>query len=262
MHFLKLAVFCSLTLCTGVTPQINYLVQGMKRKNLALVKTAIQQGADLEVRLDEGMTYIMECARDSSLFPIFSALVEAGANIDAQDDYQYSAIHFACGGTGYAPTAKILIEKGCRLDVQVTDTGNTPLHYALIAGHAETARLIIEKIGESPIVNLKNNNGSNVAHIAALYGDVHLFQYLIETTNADYMDVNNSDQDCLAIAVIENNLSIVEYLLRLIVKPDVINTAVLRAARLALATNHLKVLEFIRSYDAYRSMSFHVIGKE
>jgi len=105
---------------------------------------------------------------------IAELLIENGADIDAQDDKGWSALHFAA--QSYLPkTMKLLIAKKANID-PIDFYGNTPLSRALsnTKGRGEIIRLLLEAGADQ---NKKNNSGISPLEFAKRVNNFHLIQY-------------------------------------------------------------------------------------
>ena len=110
---------------------------------------------------------------------IAKLLVENGADVNAQDDKGWSALHFAA--QSYLPnTIKLLITKKADIDPQDA-WGNTPLLRAIYnSNNGETIRLLLEAGADR---NKKNNYGHSPLEIAQKVDDHKIIKYFEITTN-------------------------------------------------------------------------------
>jgi len=70
-------------------------------------------------------------------------LLNAGAGVNARDEYGYTPLHAACFH-GHPAIVRLLIEAGADVNAKEKDGGYTPLHYACLHGRTETVRLLLE----------------------------------------------------------------------------------------------------------------------
>ncbi|KAH9525043.1 hypothetical protein Btru_000176 [Bulinus truncatus] len=112
-------------------------------------------------------------------------LLEAGCNVNTQDEHGNTALHEACWN-GFSKTAELLVQYNC--DVCMTNKyGDTALHTASRYGHAGVARILISakcKLSE------QNKDGCNALHYAALGGHAECCKTLVSAG----CDINQHDK--------------------------------------------------------------------
>ncbi|KAJ9642590.1 hypothetical protein H2201_006307 [Coniosporium apollinis] len=86
---------------------------------------------------------IIEAADEGNLERILQ-LIRVGANIQATDKWQWTALHMAAYG-GYEEMARVLIESGANLDARTVDN-ETPLKLAEMKGHVGVVNVIEEEM--------------------------------------------------------------------------------------------------------------------
>ena len=101
-------------------------------------------------------------------------LINYGANINAKDRSNMTALHYA-SLHGKASTALILIEAGAGV-CEVTDRWMTPLHFACHCGHTKTASILIEH-GAS--VEVKSSGGCTPLLLATEKGHYETVEFLL-----------------------------------------------------------------------------------
>ena len=131
--------------------------------DVAAMRILVAGGADPNLSTDEGVTPLMVAAglgwganatrnAPDSWLPTVKYCVELGADVNAKDIYNYTALHGAAY-RGDNDVVKFLVDKGARLDVRskrgqtVTDMANGPMVNAhLPVEHPDTIALL-EKLG-------------------------------------------------------------------------------------------------------------------
>ena len=131
--------------------------------DVAAMRILVAGGADPNLSTGEGVTPLMVAAglgwganatrnAPDSWLPTVKYCVELGADVNAKDIYNYTALHGAAY-RGDNDVVKFLVEKGARLDVRskrgqtVTDMANGPMVNAhLPMEHPDTIALL-EKLG-------------------------------------------------------------------------------------------------------------------
>lgn len=142
---------------------------------------------------------IHDTARSGDLAAVEALLEKNPDLLNACDDRNATALHFACD-SGHADVAALLIEKSANLDARDVD-GDTPLHWAAHAGHAKLVALLLEKNVD---IQAKNKNSATPLHYAALNGRLKVIDLLI-ANGADMNAKNHEDETPLIWAVLRKN---------------------------------------------------------
>ena len=157
----------------------------------------------------------------------------------------WNPLHYAAAG-GNELIVETLLSSGLDINSRGND-GTTPLMMAAATGREKTVNLLLSK-GADP--HLKNFMGRNLLHAAAEGGNssivMRAFSYDI--------DINAKDDDCsatpLIIAVKQNHIEVVKYLLQkgadisLTTEPEKRN-----ALHIASQEGSVAVIEMLLSYD-------------
>ena len=166
------------------------LILSCKKGELALVKFALDNGADISIEDDEPLQY---ASRDGHL-EIVKYLVEHGADIHANGD---SALRLA-SHYGYLEIVKYLVENGAKIHAVDDDA----LRYASHNGHLEVVKYLVE-------------HGANVHAFddAALRwssraGHLEIVKYLVEHG----ADIHIEDDEALHVARYNKHWDVVNYL--------------------------------------------------
>ena len=135
-----------------------------------LVRRHLAEGADP----DEGAAIVR--AAFGGHTEIVRLLVEAGADIDAQDTLeQMTALHHAARW-GHTEMAELLLKAGARADIRDKDRFNA-LDIAVWSGRAEVVRLLLAH--RQPDVNVRVG-GFCLLHWAASSGDTEIVRMLLQ----------------------------------------------------------------------------------
>ena len=126
----------------------NYaLLTATRERNPKQVKMALDAGADVDTKAENGMTPLMFAA-SNGYTETAKLLIDNGANVNAKKDYfDLTPLMFAAAN-GYTEIVKLLIDNGANVNAKDKDD-RTPLIWAAVGGNTETAKLLI-------------NNGANV----------------------------------------------------------------------------------------------------
>lgn len=103
-----------------------------------------------------------------------------GANIEAIDRYNRTALHHACEG-GHLEVARWLLEHGVKTEV-IDQEGKTALHLACRAGHSEVAQLLLQHGAK---INVKHNHDKTPLYVACEYGKIDVIKALLAHRDAD-----------------------------------------------------------------------------
>lgn len=146
------------------------LADAVRHGDLKKVKSLIKRGEDVIAVIDEYKLTLLHLAaagpgwdkgpsdHKGGYAEIVTALIEAGADVNAVDRDGKIPLHRAAGkrGTGYSEIVKVLLEAGC--DPNVKDKfGETPLHQAAMYICLENARQLL---AGGANINAKTKNGS------------------------------------------------------------------------------------------------------
>ena len=125
---------------------------------------------------------VLALAVKANFVVIVKLLVEAGVDLDYQDDQGETALHLAAR-FDHTECAKILLEEpdGQRADVEVAENsfGWTPLFIACVDGHIEIVRILI---AASAVLERLDTSGWTAKEHAALRGHMDIAEVLAEVT--------------------------------------------------------------------------------
>jgi hypothetical protein len=170
-----------------------------------MVRTLIEQGADINVRDKENRTplhWAVVAGHDLTV----RTLIELSADKDARDKSNRTPLHWAVVA-GHDLTVRTLIELGA--DKEARDTfDQTPLHLAALAEQDHVVRTLIE-LGAD--IEVRNQDDRTPLHVAAEQGEDLVVRTLIELG----ADKEARDQDNLTplhVAVEQGYLAVVQAL--------------------------------------------------
>jgi len=140
------------------TPLMQEIVQG----NTGRARELIQHGAEINAADGNGYTVLMYVIWKTP--DLVMDLLIRGANVNALDNRNVTALHVACD-IGHLQSVNTLLEFGAKLDFQ-NQYGATPLIVAATRGHTDIARLLID---EGANLTLKTPNGYDALKTAEYY---------------------------------------------------------------------------------------------
>jgi ankyrin repeat protein len=152
--------------------------QAVGQGNVAEAKRLIEAGADVNAQDNRGYTALIR-ASGWRYTEIVKLLIEAGADVNAKAEWngRTALIHASASGDEYIETVKLLIEAGA--DVNAQDKyGYTALMAASQEGYEKVTKLLIE---EGADVNAQNFDGITALMFAEKMGHTEIVQALLET---------------------------------------------------------------------------------
>ncbi|HEY7171014.1 MAG TPA: ankyrin repeat domain-containing protein [Vicinamibacterales bacterium] len=195
------------------------LVNAAAAQDKAAIRTLLKQGIDVNAKRADGATALLWAVHFNDAETI-DLLLKAGANVNAADDHGVTPLSqatenndpalvqrlLAAGAnanagqtsgmtplmiaahTGNVEIAKALIARGANVNAVTTETGNTPLMWAVADRRPEVARVLIENKSD---VHRSSVKGFNALMYAAGNGDIEMAKMLI----AAGADVNERASD-------------------------------------------------------------------
>ena len=128
------------------------LMQAAETGQLALVQALLEAGAAVDSQSDyNGYTALMSAAETGRL-DIVQALLEAGAALDFQNSRGYTALIFSAS-RGHLNIVQALLEAGAAVDLQHSD-GCTALMQAARNGHLNIVQALLEAGAHLNLINL------------------------------------------------------------------------------------------------------------
>lgn len=162
----------------------------------AVVKQMLARHADVNIRVNK--YYALHFAIAEQHKEIFTALLEAGAAVNAQTGYQCTPLHVAVR-TGDVYYVQKLLEKNATPVLQDKD-GYTPLHDAIVS-----VDIVRELLKAQARVNVQDKYGRSVLHMAAERGSIEVVELLLKA-GADLTLVDENGDTALHAAVATTQL--------------------------------------------------------
>jgi ankyrin repeat protein len=200
-----------------------------------LTKTLLEHKADPNINNYTGECTILGTASAYGDVEMVKLLLKYGAAIEAFDKYNWTALHHACGGV-QPEAVEVLLEAGADRSKRTRDTGEMPLHIAVMSGSEAIIKLLLKPVPNSNLtkiggtshieedkvshhwVNLESHNsgfyalvdtesninastatGETALHIAVRRGDYRIVQILLDA-GSDINAVTSGDETPLRLA--------------------------------------------------------------
>jgi ankyrin repeat protein len=135
------------------------LLNAVDRGDVAETRKALQTGAKVDLRNNQGRTPLM-IAANAGHFDVATILVDKGADVNARTPTQTgsSVLAFAVGGKNLK-TIDYLISHGAELDLKSRD-GSTPLCHAAVRGETEIVALLLSKGADPNLYGMHDSTGN------------------------------------------------------------------------------------------------------
>lgn len=129
----------ALVIPTKTTSHVD-MFTACQRGDLESVRRSLCHGADPNCRY-RGQTPLMYAAECGHI-PVCELLIENGADVEARDTYNRTALHHACQRL-HVEVCKILLEAGAKVDIESTLGGETPADIVHMKGSIELVRTVL-----------------------------------------------------------------------------------------------------------------------
>ncbi len=163
------AAVLAFALLTGaILPDDRALLDAAKRGDVAAVKAALKEGADVNAAQGDGLTALHLAAQEGNL-EITKLLLGAKANVEAKTKIgDYTPLHLAASGARLT-VVQALLSAGASPSAVTTTTGVTPLH---LAAKALDGELVVKALLEkgAPVNAREASSGQTALMFAAAYG--------------------------------------------------------------------------------------------
>jgi ankyrin repeat protein len=148
------------------------LIKATRERNVVALKKLLENGANVEMRFDEGITLLIYAAMFAK--KLVKPLLNAGADVNAKDRENRTPLLCAVLN-GDANTTRILLKNGAKPNV-VNNYGFTPLMCAAEGGHAGIVRMLLEA---GAAVDRKSSTGHTALMKAVTHGRRDIVRMLI-----------------------------------------------------------------------------------
>ncbi|KAI2492666.1 serine/threonine kinase [Fragilaria crotonensis] len=186
------------------------LVRKARDGNLDKVRDLLKSGANVNAKDEYGYTALIRASMFGHLEVVRFLLVHDGVDVNTKNDFGVAAL-IAASKKGRLEVVRALL-KHDGVDVNIkNDHGATALIIAIEKGHVEVVRAILNHAGVD--VNTKNNNGDAALLLASLSGRVELVHALMNHRRVDVNVKNNHGATALTLASEMGHVEVVRALL-------------------------------------------------
>ena len=141
--------------------------------HLEIVRFLLERGAPIDILNANRQNALLYAAFEGHK-EIVTLFLAKGANLSIKDRFGRTALHYAAR-EGRPEVVEILLKNGGDLSLR-DQHGMTPPDYAVLRNQTDIIFLLVKK----GLVNLKEQNGVNLLHIAAAQGNEKLVKYFLE----------------------------------------------------------------------------------
>ncbi|KJK61914.1 Ankyrin repeats 3 copy [Aspergillus parasiticus SU-1] len=150
--------------------------------NLTIVRTLLEQGADVAMADIDGWTPIYTASRNGHT-EVARLLIEFGANVNIPDNSRTTPVNLACG-RGHVELVKLLLKHNA--DINTADIyGWTPINSAAYCGYTKIVELLFQHGAD---ITIATNDGITPLHIAIYNGHTEIVEFLLE----HHTDINTA----------------------------------------------------------------------
>ena len=179
-----------------------------QRGNLALVRQALQNGADVNGAHPEFGWTPLHYACWKGHLEVARFLLDSGATLHAIDKKGRTPLHHACQ-KGQLEVARFFLDSGATLHAPNND-GDTPFHDACTGGHLDVVQYLATSCDADP--KATTNNGATPLHNACAFGHLDVIRYLVTSCDADLTATTSEGVTPFHCACAVGYLDVIRYL--------------------------------------------------
>lgn len=160
--------------------------------NLEEIKRLLSLGAIVNSTDKKMNTPLHEAARFNlvgSHFDTIEMLLKNGADINAQNDNKYTALHYLVSEQPNVETVNLLLNSGATVDIK-DDLGETPL-FKVVLKKFDDVKILKLLVDRGSNVNTFNNIKQTPLHVACKWNSLKVIKFLLENgANIEALDFN------------------------------------------------------------------------
>ena len=134
------------------------LFVAVRENHLSTVKALLDSGANTATLCDDGTPLHLAAHKNNA--DILTALVEAGADVEARNDEGHTPLHWAASN-GSCAAMLGLLRLGANVHAKSTYLGGTPLHFACQEGKLDAADLLLRWGGDETTLDRRRRTPSS-----------------------------------------------------------------------------------------------------
>jgi ankyrin repeat protein len=190
---------------TDATTDEPVLLKAAQNGYTEIVRALVENGADVEAKDSYDLTALFLAAYEGYT-DIVQLLLDYGADISVRNAYGMSALLWTAWN-GHTETLQVLLDRGADVEEQ-DNSEETALIKAAYQGHTEIVRILLDRNVD---VNVKNSDGADALIYAAWQGYTEIVQLLLDK-GADVTAEDNVGQTAMLLAAAHGYTDIVELL--------------------------------------------------
>ena len=209
----------------------------VRYKNLNIIKTLIQKGADVNFRIN-GITILhgaalIGCAKTATI------LIQAGATINQVTESGITALHIA-SELGHDTFVNTLIQAKANVN-QACNNGITALYLAVKGRHVKIVQALLQAGAE---VHQTDKDGLTALHVAAQIGDVKIINLLIQA-GANVNQTSKNGLAALYIAIEYAQIEAVKILINAGTDVNIFSKEDITVLMLAIMNEQVEIIKLL-----------------
>ncbi|XP_013133451.1 PREDICTED: E3 ubiquitin-protein ligase mib1 [Papilio polytes] len=175
------------------------------------------------------------------------ALAAAGADLNARNRRRQTPLHIAVN-KGHLGVVRTLLQLAVHPSLQDSE-GDTPLHDAISKKRDDILTLLLDHGAD---MTRTNNNGFNALHHAALRGNPSAMKIMLGKLPRPWIvdDAKDDGYTALHLAALNNHAEVAELLVRGGARPDLQNANLQTALHLAVERQHAQIVRLLIAHAA------------
>ncbi|CAG2059174.1 unnamed protein product, partial [Timema podura] len=205
---------------------------------IEVVKLAIREGADINLRDNKGLTALHHAVYSQEV-DVLNVLLKMKAQCNIEDHKNRLPLHYAISKKSFA-VVQCLVEGGSIVN-SPDDEGVTALHLTARNGKFDYIRYLLQNGAD---VNLPDSRGLTALHRSTRNGTIRNMMLLV-SKGANLNAQDKSGLNALHHASISGRLKVVEYLVEMGVDLDILDRAGMTTFHHAVKHGRMEIVEFL-----------------